>query len=79
MSLKKVKLIPSLRPVEMRYKEDVNHIVAVLASHKNIEISRVDANAAWDAYSDSMEAGWMRLCDDDYIWALISPYVIEVA
>lgn len=46
------------------YPADVDRIIRVCAD-KGYEILRSDAVAAWDAYSDSMCAGWMMLPDDD--------------
>jgi hypothetical protein len=43
---------------------DVGRIVQVFAD-KGHTISRADARAAWEKYSDSMCAGWLVLHEDD--------------
>jgi hypothetical protein len=48
----------------VRYPEDCRRIVEV-AGAAGYSVSPWEAEAIWDAYSDSMAAGWMGLPDDD--------------
>lgn len=50
------------------YSYDIERIVKVFAD-RGYEISETDALRAWEAFSDSMCAGWMCLDDeDDYVF-----------
>ena len=46
------------------YKHDIRRIVDVCAAN-GYQISPSDAKLAWEAFSESMSAGWMGLDDDD--------------
>jgi hypothetical protein len=47
-----------------RYPDDCKRIAEV-ALKAGYAVSMWEAEAIWDAYSDSMAAGWMGLPDDD--------------
>ena len=62
-------------PRDYYYDHDVARLVAV-ALAAGIEISHDDAKLAWEAYSDSMAAGWMMLDEEDaHNLANIMPYL----
>lgn len=53
------------------YLSDTERIVKV-AFANGYTISLKQAEAAWEAYSDSMAAGWMRLPEDDEeLWNIL--------
>ena len=59
------------------YPDDVAKIVAACAL-RGYWIGAADATLAWEAYSDSMAAGWMMVDDDpDAVLANVLPYLIE--
>lgn len=44
-----------------------------------ISVTPEDAHRAWEAYSDSMSAGWMAVWGSPHdIWAAIEPFMEEV-
>ena len=59
------------------HSADVSEIVRVFARY-GFSISRSDARAAWQRYSDSMAAGWMGLDSyDDSIYGNVRGYFVE--
>ena len=53
------------------YKDDTARIVQVAFKH-GIILTLGQAERVWEAYSDSMAAGWMNLPkSDDELWEII--------
>lgn len=60
------------------YPGDVDRIVEV-CKNKGYEVSRNDVVLAWQAYSDSMCAGWLILHEnDDDLFHTVKTYLQEV-
>jgi hypothetical protein len=55
---------PELVTTEFRWPNDVTRIVNICANQGYI-ISRADAQAAWEEYSDGLAACWLMLDDSD--------------
>lgn len=58
------------------YPEDISRIVRVLGE-QGYEVSRRDAERAWQEYSNGMAAGWMTLPRQDSIVASIALTYLE--
>lgn len=57
----------TLRPIpNFEFYEDVMRIVTVCAN-AGYRVAPDDAALIWEAYSESMAAGWMMLDEDDEI------------
>ena len=62
---------------EGEYQHDVERIVRIAATRGYI-LSPADAQAAWEAYSESMAAGWLGLPEDDNeLWWNVEYYLVE--
>jgi hypothetical protein len=59
------------------YTHDIERIVKIFAD-RGYEISHQDAVQSWEAYSDSMCAGWMNLGSDDEVFNDVIYYFEEV-
>lgn len=64
------------RPQGAWHPEDVKRLRGV-ANDRGYLISMTDAEAAWDAYSDTLCAGWLGLdsYSDEELWGRITPYL----
>jgi hypothetical protein len=60
------------------YENDIDRIVKIFAD-RGYEISHQDAVRAWEAFSDSMCAGWMNLGNDDEVFQDAFYYFEEVS
>ena len=72
-----MKVLRFKNKAENEYGHDVERIVRVAAERGYI-LSPTDAQAAWEAFSESMAAGWLRLPDDDgTLWWNVEHYLTE--
>ena len=75
--MKKLKF-KQLNSHHWEYASDIQRIVKVFAD-RGYEISESDATFAWEAYSESMCAGWMYLDQEDlYVFQNAITYLEEV-
>jgi len=69
-----------MRTIEINtseYPEDVKRIKEILEEREYI-VTLNECEKLWQKYSDSMEAGWMALSeDDDDVFDCISVYIIN--
>jgi len=62
---------------DIHYPCDVDRIVKVFEDRGH-ELSRNDAHAAWEAYSDALCAGWLILPDEDeHVFETAKQYLTE--
>jgi hypothetical protein len=55
-----------------RFPQDVEHIMEIFKA-KGHEISFIDAELAWEDFSDDMCAGWMMMYeDDDHVFEIVA-------
>ena len=58
-----------------QFPEDLKRIQSILLKY-NYYASLSECEVIWKRYSDSMDAGWMTLPEEDEIlWSCISPYL----
>jgi len=59
-----------------RYPESITRMRQIL-NKKGFDATRADIEKAWEAYSDSMCAGWMMssLFDDDEVYYILRSYL----
>ncbi len=50
------------------YGSDIDRIVQIYKD-RGYELTRTDARLAWEAFSDSMAAGWLGLGSDDEVFS----------
>jgi hypothetical protein len=60
-----------------RYPDDVARIISIAAS-RGVSLTALEAEKAWEEYSDSMAAGWMMLGDDEEVWACLPSWAVGV-
>lgn len=65
-------------PSEVRYQSDCDRIVSVCAL-AGYEVSVHAANFAWEAYSDTYAAGWLRMdsFSDEGLVQIVRQYLTE--
>jgi hypothetical protein len=73
MSMKKLTLKKNINDP---YGSDIDRMRDVMRT-AGYDVSRTDCSLAWDAYSDSMCAGWMSLPESDETLAYILKQYLE--
>ena len=68
-----------LKPSHENFPEDVSVIQDIVINH-GYECNRLQAKQLWEAYSESLCAGWLILdgFNDTAIWDYIEPFIEDM-